>query len=708
MSLLVRHRTILALSILALGVGLLPAPFARAADGRVVVAHATTISASDQVERTGAPVTFSVALTSAHASDLQQFLSDVTNPSSPQYHHFLTATQFATRFGASPESITRVRNYFAQFGVRAHGVSRGHVLLHLSGSTQSIAHALAARVVAVRHPSGDVAAVLRSVATMPASVAHDVAGIAGLGGTLWGSHSFPRTGSTNAPSEPSTLGCDTSTTGLESGSTIGQQGLSVMQQAVLYGLDHQWSAGNDGTGQTIGVYELAVTNSSDLTNFAKCYWPPSKYPGIVKHVSYVNVDNGPSDNLTVEATMDVEEVMALAPGASITVYQGPNNAAGTVDTYARIADDATAENPGPTVISVSWGLCEADPTGAIQAEAAIFNQMAAEGKSVIASAGDGGAYDCAGQPNTVAVDDPASQPLVTGVGGLTVTGLNPVDYSNWSSGGGGISTVWGRPSYQTAPGMTDNTPPQSGDPMRLVPDLAVMADSNTGFVGYFTQGSDPNRCVGWCGIGGTSIGSPIVSAIVATAQQACPDVAPFGPLNPALYSMSIGNTNGFTAGFTDVVNGSGNGVYKPDVGYDLVTGLGAPNPDTFVSSLCAVERSFAASATTTTTSTTTTTQPVLTKPGVPTWKSATALRAGLQLVVFAPTVTGGTLGLSYSYSLTGGRTWVTVRGVFLPTQRVVTIKVSNLPHNKVYTVAVRAQNVVGSGPASPFKTLKTK
>jgi len=46
----------------------------------------------------------------------------------------------------------------------------------------------------------------------------------------------------------------------------------------------------------------------------------------------------------------------MAPGASIEIYQGPNNSAGPIDTYQQIADDDTA-----TIVSTSWGTCESDP-----------------------------------------------------------------------------------------------------------------------------------------------------------------------------------------------------------------------------------------------------------------------------------------------------------------------------------------------------------
>ena len=81
----------------------------------------------------------------------------------------------------------------------------------------------------------------------------------------------------------------------------------------------------------------------------------------------------------------------MAPGAKIEIYQGPNNSNGPIDTYQQIADDDTA-----TIVSTSWGMCEADPSGDPSAEQPIFEQMAAQGQTIVSAAGDDGSSDCNG------------------------------------------------------------------------------------------------------------------------------------------------------------------------------------------------------------------------------------------------------------------------------------------------------------------------
>jgi hypothetical protein len=140
--------------------------------------------------------------------------------------------------------------------------------------------------------------------------------------------------------------------------------------------------------------------------------------------------------------------------------------------------------------------------------------------------------------------------------------------------------------------------------MRMVPDLAVMGDPATGFIQYYTgagSGFCHHSCSGgWGAIGGTSIGAPLVSALIAVAAQAC--ATPGGRLgfvNPSLYSMA-------STGYVDVTSGNNDlyniGQYSAGVGYDMASGLGSPNGAAFLAGLCspgvsASESSFSESST---------------------------------------------------------------------------------------------------------------
>jgi subtilase family serine protease len=532
---------------------------------------------------------------------LSAYITSLSNTGSANYHRYLTPAQYATRYGASTSSVAALRAYFKGYGLRATSLSAGHDVLHVTGTTTAIARAFDAPLETVRLTDGSLDAHFTSSASLPHALAGDVTAVAGLdtvtplSTNLELSHDVPSVATAGScPAAGSSTGTTPNSVG----------GYTVSQQAALYGLNTAWSAGNTGVGQTIGVYELATYDTSDAQTYFSCY-------GLAPTITSVNVDGGPTsqdnaDNAPDEATLDVEETAALAPGAKVEVYQGTNNASGPTDIYTQMASDDSA-----TIITTSWGICEAQTDGAAQAEQTIFQEMAAQGQTVVAAAGDDGSSDCEDTSSptaTAAVDDPASQPYVTGVGGLTVSNLSPLNETVWNdnctqsdcgAGGGGISTLWSRPSWQVASGINAAT-----DTKRLVPDLSVMGDPATGFIQYYTgagSGFCHHSCSGgWGAIGGTSIGAPLVSALIAVAAQACNTPGGrLGFVNPSLYSMA-------TTGYVDVTTGNNDlysiGQYNAGVGYDMASGLGSPNGAPFFAGLCspgisATESSFSESST---------------------------------------------------------------------------------------------------------------
>ncbi len=166
------------------------------------------------------------------------------------------------------------------------------------------------------------------------------------------------------------------------------------QIAQAYGFSSgAYAKGLFGAGQTIGLFELAPYSSSDISSFESCY-------GITTPVSQVQVDGGGTSGLggSAEDTLDIEDAAALAPEAKIVVYEAPNSQVGSIDDYAAIANADAAQ-----VVSTSWGECEAATgTAAAGAENTIFEQMAAQGQTMIAAAGDSGSEDCySGAPDSL-------------------------------------------------------------------------------------------------------------------------------------------------------------------------------------------------------------------------------------------------------------------------------------------------------------------
>ena len=569
-------------SLLALSAALaaftLPVTTATASVARIDVAGHAPIPSSDTVVATPITTSFDVALSQPNPAALTSYIASLSNTASPNYHHYLTPSEFAADFGASASTVATVSKYLSSYGLHVGGLSTGHIILHVRGLTSNIARAFDSRVATVRLGSGALAAQLVSAATLPADVAHDIVGVAGLSSVVTptsdavASHAVAHVVTESSCAGANDGASATSTTP----NLLG--GYTLQQEAELYGFNTAYATGNDGTGQTIGIYELGIYDPSDVATYYSCY-------GISTVPTTINVDGGAKGGYSDEATMDVEQTAGLAPGAKIEVYAGPNSGSGPTDIYQQIADDDTA-----TIVTTSWGDCEVDPANDPSAEEPIFEQMAAQGQTVVASAGDEGSSDCNGiTSNAPAVDDPASQPYVTGVGGLTVSNITGPVESVWNDGtnssggasGGGMSQIWSRPSWQIGTGIT------SADTMRMVPDLTVLGDPDTGFVEYYT-GSSSGFCHhtcsgGWDTIGGTSISSQLVGALLAVSAQSC-GVSRLGFVNPTLYAMDAESV-----GFTDVTSGNndlyGEGVYSAGVGYDMASGLGSPNAS-FISGIC--------------------------------------------------------------------------------------------------------------------------
>ncbi len=529
-----------------------------------------------------AQMTLSVMLNSSDPQGLSSFASAVSTPGNPLYHHFLHKGQFAGLFGASANQVAAVSGALRDAGLSVGALSANRLMLTVTGSAAAAASAFHTTFGNFTSANGDHGIVPTSKVGLDSSVSSYVAGVTGLN-TLIRAHSttvHTLDSGTATPQLGAGAACSTATT---ANST--RHEFLPADQAALYGLDRQYQNGFDGSGRTAAVIEFAGYNHSDLKAYLDCF-------GLTNAVTDVNVNGGPSsssiDTGGIEVSLDIEEIAALAPGVAITNYQSPNDADGFSNTFTRAAVDDTASS-----ISVSWGMCESHTSSAgLQV---VLQQLAVQGQSVLVAAGDSGSETCASNAKpggssadySLSVDDPANSPWVTAIGGLKVTSINPLEQSVWNSicggnvpcaGGGGVSTIYPRPSWQVGPGVANI----SG---RQLPDISVMGDPSTGFLVYF-QG-------GFHGVGGTSIGAPIVAAMLAVGSQSC-GATNLGFINPRLYQMGIAGT-----GIIDVTVGSNDmydsGGYTAGTGFDMASGLGSPDPVSFLPDLCAQTSSATAS-----------------------------------------------------------------------------------------------------------------
>ena len=336
------------------------------------------------------------------------------------------------------------------------------------------------------------------------------------------------------------------------------------------------SRGLNGAGQTVAVVSYADFAPGDVATFDQKF-------AITGTVSRVAVSDGESIGASLgdgqdEAETDIEVLQGGAPGVGIVMYEAPNDEQGTIAMYQKILGDDSAQ-----VITTSWGAWEGAFTHAeISTLDQLLAEAAAQGQTVLAASGDSGAFDAAiyGDPRTekrLEVDFPASDPWVTGVGGtsLRTSGGHYLKETGWSEpatrvpptgSGGGLSTVFKRPSYQVGKG-THN---KHSTGMRQVPDVAAEAELNTGYAVYTVDPMSGDSK--WGQFGGTSAAAPFWAGFAATLDQA--SGRRLGALNPLLYTLGKHAATYSRPPFHDVISGT-NLYFHATPGWDYVTGWGS-------------------------------------------------------------------------------------------------------------------------------------
>jgi kumamolisin len=276
-------------------------------------------------------------------------------------------------------------------------------------------------------------------------------------------------------------------------------------------------------------------------------------------------------DVSVEVMMDVEIVAALCPAADISVYFAPFNQKGWID----LLNAVMAARPAPVALSISWGLAEDSPDWSGSAVQEINRRLQAAamlGVTVCAASGDDGAGDQI-IDHRAHVNFPATSPFVLSVGGTMLT-RTPLEEVVWwdapgaraeggGSTGGGVSTVFPRPAWQTVSVASLNEGSIDG---RVVPDVAALAGEPL-YDLIFLGRDAPN--------GGTSAATPLWAALLARIAAGLPAAQRRRFLTPLLYGNSPAGQPVGQAGCTDITSGDNR---SPGLahGYDAVTGWGAP------------------------------------------------------------------------------------------------------------------------------------
>jgi subtilase family serine protease len=347
------------------------------------------------------------------------------------------------------------------------------------------------------------------------------------------------------------------------------------------------NAGYTGAGQTIIIIDSfgSPTIANDLSTFDAGYGLPAP-PSFTVLAPLGTVPFDPSDSDQVgwasETTLDVEWAHALAPGAGIVLLTSPVSETEGVQglpEFLQLEQYALDHHLGK-IISQSWGATENtlfDPAGLrVMADFERFYLRAAlENVTILASTGDSGSANIDISSNYYpfpTVEFPASSPLVTAVGGTSLSADTDGNYQSetvWNdvhgASGGGVSQYFGEPLYQY---LLPASVQKELNHHRGIPDVAYNADEGTPILLYMSFAGTP----GYYTIGGTSEGAPQWAGIIADGNQLAGH--PLGLLNLRLYLLRGMGFHDVTAG-----NNSLHGVpgYNATTGWDLATGWGSPD-----------------------------------------------------------------------------------------------------------------------------------
>jgi subtilase family serine protease len=507
-------------------------------------------------------------MTAAQSAALDQLLADQLNPASPRYHQWLTPAQFGQQFGMSDADLATVTNWLKDQGFTVTGIANGRQFVSFSGTVAQVNQAFGVTLHKVQW-NGEQHFSNLSDPVLPAALANVVQSVVGLNDFHPHSRAIHRIIQKDAK---------------YSGSNGYGNLIAPGDFYTIYDESPLLTAGTpiNGSGVTIGVMGQVDVYTTDLTAFRTAAGLSTT--NLPTQVSEGTTPPAPSSTICAsssapsscgdleESTLDLEWSGAVAPAASIKFVTG-------ADVFGNAMTQAIDQNLAP-ILTVSYGNCEAGfGTAYIATYNALFKQANAQGQTVLGPSGDQGATDCDGSTvlaeNGLAVDFPASSPYVTAVGGTEFDEGAGVYWSNtngtnagsalsyipeqpWNEffdsypssniplagleygggTGGGVSSVFSKPSWQTGAGVP-------ADASRDVPDVAYNAAANhdgylvcafgsctnNGF-SYTTSGGLTEYYV----FGGTSVSTPAFAATLALLEQKTG--GSLGNVNPKIYGLA--------------------------------------------------------------------------------------------------------------------------------------------------------------------------
>ena len=551
---------------------------------------------------------------------LVKLLDDQQDKSSRDFHKWLTPEQFGQQFGPADSDIHAVTSWLEAHGFEVAQVSKGRSLIEFSGTAAQVKEAFHTGINKYV-VNGKAHWANASDPEIPVALAPVVAGVHSL-------HNF-YTQPQLAMSLEKVSAKVTTSRPPQVTFSIGRHALTPADYAVIYNANPALMSGINGQGQAIAVVARSnlFESGQDILNFRNIFGPGGSTVGVIL--------NGPDPGdlgggEEVEATLDATWSAAQAPFAVVdfVVSAGTNSTDGVF-----LSENYIIDNNLAPVMTESFGSCEAVITNAqALGISAMAEQAAAQGITYILSSGDSGAEGCDNgsivAQGPISVSDLASNPFVVAVGGTQFNenghdstfwsatngtgGLSAKSYipenvwnssclaaqcgnnANTSAGGGGASTIFSKPSWQTGVSGIPN------DGARDLPDVSFTASDHDPYL-LCLEGScvpDGNGNISLFLISGTSASAPSFAGVMALVNEKTGTRQ--GQANYVLYRLAATETlaqcnaskttglpaatcifNDVTAGNNAVPGevgfGSPTAKYQSTVGYDLATGLGSIN-----------------------------------------------------------------------------------------------------------------------------------
>ncbi len=558
----------------------------------------------------GNQVSFDLVLNLRDAAGAKALVNAVSDPASAQYRHYLTDAQWIARYAPTQASVASAETWLRQQGFKVGSVPADRLFVPAQGSAAQVESAFGTTLGNFK-VNEHTLRLANSALSIPTSIAGIVSGVTGVNEGIAtpalsnGAASEAATATAPSDAEPpppagfrnpqpcsAYWGQKTDTADAASlyspyNSPLPYDicGYGPAQLRSGYGLTHSVNTGTDGHGVKIAIVD--AYDSPTLLKDAQQYFnqndpahplTKSQFKND-KPKSVTNVAECGGSGWYAEQALDVELSHAMAPGAKI-IFVGAQDCLDT----SLLAGVNKAVTSGASVVTDSWG----DTLGDLLVDASehtaydnTFELAAATGVSVLFSSGDSG--DNFADFGIAAPDFPVDSPLVTAVGGTSLevnssdsraaeygwstakqTLCGPVSTTNCGSatsptgslafqagGGGGTSYYYLQPSYQApvvpAALALRNESLFGPTPLRVLPDISMDADAQTGMLIGLTQTFNNGTYYAQFKEGGTSLASPLLAGAIADADQAAR--GSLGFINPTLYSVDLAHP----AAFNDIL-----------------------------------------------------------------------------------------------------------------------------------------------------------